>query len=181
MKFLALSGSLRRESTNTRLLHAAARVAPAGVEVVVYDGVATLPYFSPDLDGADLPEEVTAWRAEVDAADAVLICCPEYAGAIPGAFKNALDWLVGCMAMYEKPVALLNASPASVHVDASLKLVLGFLTARLVDPASIALPLRGSRHDVAQIASEPALAEPLRAALAELVFSVRGADLPGGR
>lgn len=177
MKILALSGSLRRESTNTRLLHAAARVAPSGVEVEVFDGVASLPYFSPDLDDADVPEIVTAWRAEVAAADAVLICCPEYAGAIPGAFKNALDWLVGCMAMYDKPVAILNASPASLHVEASLRLVLAFLTARLVDAASIVLPLRGSRRDAAQMAAEPALAQPLRAALEALVTAA-GADLP---
>ncbi|MET0341846.1 MAG: NAD(P)H-dependent oxidoreductase [Polyangiales bacterium] len=168
MRFLAFSGSLRSESSNTRLLQAVALLAPDGIVVDLYDGIATLPYFVPDVDDAHGAPEVRDLRAQVEAADAVLICCPEYAGAIPGAFKNALDWLVGCTAMYEKPTAVLNASPSSVHVHASLRIVLGFLSARLVEEASLALPLRGCKLGAQELARDPRVSAPLVAALASL-------------
>jgi NAD(P)H-dependent FMN reductase len=114
VKVIAISGSLRRHSSNAALLRAAARVAPAGMHVEMYDGLGELPHFNPDLDeaGAAPPAPVSALRALLIDADAVLISSPEYAHGVPGALKNMLDWLVSTGELVDKPVALLNASPA---------------------------------------------------------------------
>ena len=69
-----------------------------------------LPHFSPDDDGDDLPAAVRDLRAATGRAEAILVCTPEYAGALPGAFKNLLEWLVGGGEAYRKPIAWINVS-----------------------------------------------------------------------
>jgi chromate reductase len=112
MKILAVSGSLQARSSNRALLQTAHRVAPEGVELVDSVSVGDVAPFNPDLDreGAT-PDAVTELRAQVAGADGVLIASPEYAHSLPGVLKNALDWLVGSGELYEKPVAVLCASP----------------------------------------------------------------------
>ncbi len=114
MNVLAISGSLRAQSSNAALLRAAARVAPEGVRITLYEGLGELPHFNPDLDveGAEPPPSVRVLRELLIAADAVLISSPEYAHGVPGAFKNMLDWLVSAGELVDKPVALWNASPS---------------------------------------------------------------------
>ena len=90
-KILAFSGALRKASTNTALVRAAKQLAPEGVEIEIYDGIATLPFFDQDLE-SDVPAVVADFRAKIAAADGVLIASPEYNYSIPGVLKNALDW-----------------------------------------------------------------------------------------
>jgi NAD(P)H-dependent FMN reductase len=113
MEIIGISGSLRKHSSNAALLRAAARVAPSGVRVTLYDALGGLPHFTPDLDeeGTEPPPAVAALRRLLIGADAVLISSPEYAHGVPGAMKNLLDWLVSTGELVDKPVALLNASP----------------------------------------------------------------------
>jgi chromate reductase len=94
MRVLALSGSLRAASENTRLLHALARLVPAGMEVAVYSGLGVLPLFNPDIEIPN-PPAVATLRAAIKAADAVVIASPEYAHGVSAVIKNALDWMVG--------------------------------------------------------------------------------------
>ena len=122
MRILAISGSLRARSSNTELLRAAALVAPAGWTFDLYDGLGALPHFNPDLDteGSTPPEPVRDLRARIAAADALLICSPEYAHGVPGSLKNALDWMVSDAAMIGKPIGLLNASARSTFAHPQL-------------------------------------------------------------
>ena len=172
MRVLAVSGSLREGSTNAAVLAAAARLAPPGLEVVRFDGLGALPLFNPDLDGTAPPAPVAWWRHEVGRCDALLICSPEYARGIAGAMKNALDWLVSSAEFPGKPVAVINASQRATHADASLRLVLETMSARLVPPASITLPLLGRGLDADGIAAHPDLSDRLRDALASLARTV---------
>ncbi len=105
-----MSGSTRAGSTNTAVLRTAPTVAPDGVTAVLYDGLAGLPAFNPDNDHEPLPAPVADLRAHIAAADAVLFCTPEYAGALPGGFMNLLDWTVGGAEISRKPVAWVNVS-----------------------------------------------------------------------
>ena len=112
LRILAISGSLRRASSNSALVEAAARLTPDDVEVSIYRELAELPPFNPDLDGPDgnAPAAVAAFRASLDASAAILISSPEYAHGVPGVLKNALDWVVGSGELIDKPIALVNAS-----------------------------------------------------------------------
>jgi NAD(P)H-dependent FMN reductase len=164
---LAVSGSLRAVSYNTAALRAAVRLAPDGVGVRLFDGIGELPLFNPDIDQSP-PAPVVAWRAALDAADAVLIASPEYAHGVSGVMKNALDWIVSMPSFPGKPVALLNTSPRAHHAQDALREILTTMSARLVPEASIALPLLGSRLDLDGILAQADLADALRGALLAL-------------
>jgi len=166
MRVLAISGSLRAKSSCTSLLQAAALLAPAGMDIVFYEGLAALPHFNSDLDTGHPPEPVRALREEMGRCQGVLLSSPEYARGVAGSFKNALDWLVGSLEFPGKPVALLNASPRASHADAQLRLTLRTMSARLIEEASIALPLLGRNLDAGQIAADADLSGALRSALA---------------
>ena len=135
-RVLLICGSLRSNSTNAAVLRTAKHVAPPDVAATVYDGLATLPHFNPDDDVDPLPPAVAELRAAIRAADALCFSTPEYAGALPGSFKNLLDWTIGDDqpgSIYEKPVAWINASPrGATHAHESLRLVLGYAHAHVI-------------------------------------------------
>jgi chromate reductase len=111
-----------------------------------YAGLGDLPHFNPDDDRDPLHPAVAELRAAIKAADAVLICTPEYAGGLPGSFKNLLDWTVGGGEIYGKPVAWINASSVAAPTggrDAhdSLRKVLMYAGAKIVEEACVRLPV----------------------------------------
>jgi chromate reductase, NAD(P)H dehydrogenase (quinone) len=172
-RVLAISGSLRRQSSNTALIGAARRLAPETVELSVYSSLGSLPHFNPDDDGADVPEPVNEFRAMLQDSDAVLISSPEYAHGVPGALKNALDWVVGSGELIGKPVALINASARATHAWASLAETVTVMSARLVREASITIPLDGRPPDADAIAHDPNLSSALRSAIELLASAAR--------
>jgi chromate reductase, NAD(P)H dehydrogenase (quinone) len=142
---LLISGSLRSNSTNSAVVATAAADAPESVVATVYQAMAGLPHFNPDDDVDPLPAPVAELRDRIASSNAVLICTPEYAGALPGSFKNLLDWTVGGVAIQGKPVAWVNASAAptgAANAHQSLRIVLGYLDADIVESACrhIAVP-----------------------------------------
>src|SRR5262245_24077935 len=113
-RVLLISGSLRLRSTNTAALRTAQLVAPRDIDALLYPGLGELPHFNPDDDVEPLDAVVESLRREIRRADALLFSTPEYAGALPGSFKNLLDWTIGDDqpgSIYEKPVAWINTSP----------------------------------------------------------------------
>ena len=168
-RVLCLSGSLRRVSANTAVLEAARVLAPPSLELIRHDGLATLPWFNPDDERDPLPAPVAALREAVGASDALLIACPEYAHGVPGAFKNALDWLVGSLEFPGKPVALINASGrGSNHAQEALVEILRTMSAIVLDEVCGTVPLPGAGCEPAWIVDQPALREVLCALLARL-------------
>jgi chromate reductase len=140
MRILGISGSLRDESLNTRLLRAAAELLPPGAELVVYDAAAlkAIPAFDED-DEAAPTEVVQSLRETIRQADAILFATPEYNGSIPGQLKNALDWVSrpsATNALRGKPVAVVGASTGlfgAVWAQAELRKVLQTIGSKVVD------------------------------------------------
>jgi NAD(P)H-dependent FMN reductase len=143
MRILLLTGSTRGGSTNTAALRTAQAVAPPGTTAVMYEGLAGLPAFNPDDDQGPLPAPVAELRREIAAADALLICTPEYAGTLPGSFKNLLDWTVGGTEISGKPVAWINVAAEGRGTGAheTLAVVLGYVTADVIAAACRRRPL----------------------------------------
>jgi chromate reductase, NAD(P)H dehydrogenase (quinone) len=168
MLILAISGSLRRQSSNTATLQAAIRLASPTLRIELYSALDGLPFFNPDQDNDDVPPEVREFRHRIGAADGLLICSPEYARGVAGVLKNALDWLVSSLEFPDKPVAIINASQRATHADAALRLTLQTMSARLVGIESFVLPLQGRNLDVDGILADPALAAIVRSALSGL-------------
>jgi chromate reductase, NAD(P)H dehydrogenase (quinone) len=180
MRLLAFSGSLRAVSINTALLEAARRLAPEGVEIVLYRGIADLPPFNPDFDRDPPPAAALALRAMIGASDGLLIAAPEYAHGLPGAFKNALDWLVGSTEFPGKPVMLINAAPRAFHAQANLREILATMSAHLVTEAFVTAKAPSEAASVEVILAEEALTAALRAGLYRFLDVLR-AQAPGAR
>jgi chromate reductase, NAD(P)H dehydrogenase (quinone) len=141
---LLVGGSLRSGSTHEAVLRTAAEVAD--VETQRYEGLADLPHFNPDDDVEPLDPAVIELRQALGAADAVLFCTPEYAGALPGSFKNLLDWSVGGGETYGKPVAWINSAGPAAPTGAagahdSLRAVLGYTGSVIVEAACVRIPI----------------------------------------
>jgi len=150
---LLISGSLRAGSTNQAVLKTAAELVPSGLSTHLFEGMAALPHFNPDDDAEDRPMHpaVVRLRHAVNAADALLLCTPEYAGALPGALKNLLEWTVGDGSTYQKPIAWINAAgpaapTAAADAHESLRKVLRYVHATIVEDACVRIPI--TRSDV---------------------------------
>ena len=167
LQLLAISGSLRSHSSNATLLQAAARLAPAGVAITLAPSVGELPHFNPDLDGEgdEPPAPVAEFRVRLRAADGVLICAPEYIHGVPGALKNALDWVASTGDLVGKPVALINASATSFHAQAALVETLTVLMAAVT---ATRIPLRSNKVTLDAVLADPPTAEALRAVVGAL-------------
>ncbi len=140
---VVMSGSTRAASTNTAFARTAAAHPPAGSTVTAWTALAELPHFDPDLDRDPLPAAVAALRDLLAAADAVVLCTPEYAGALPGAFKNALDWTMGSTVFSDKPVAWIKVAADARRGEgahAELATVLGYVQARVLPQACTHYP-----------------------------------------
>src|SRR5438309_8101917 len=139
MKVLGISGSVRRESYNRRLLAAAAELLPPGVDFELWGGLKTVPPYDEDDDGDIAPAPVAELRAAIAGADAVLIATPEYNSSIPGVLKNAIDWAsrpIATSVLRNKPVAVIGASTGAfgaVWAQGELRKVLGATGARVTE------------------------------------------------
>ena len=150
-KILAISGSLRKASTNTMALKAAQKLAPAGVEITIVD-LSAIPMYNDDVRAAGEPVSVTDLKAMVKAADAILIATPEYNFSIPAVLKNALDWMSRPpeTPFDGKPVAILGASPGPVgtaRVQYHLRQVLVFMNAFTLNKPEIFINNSGSKFN----------------------------------
>ncbi|HSU12841.1 NAD(P)H-dependent oxidoreductase [Longimicrobium sp.] len=113
MKVLGFAGSLREASYNRALLRAAKELAPAGMEIEIFD-IGGIPLYNEDVERAGVPAAVEEFRAAIRSADAILVAVPEYNHGVPGVLKNAIDWASrppGQSALNGKPAALFGASP----------------------------------------------------------------------
>ncbi len=152
MHLLAVSGSLRRHSNNTRLLRALREEAPEGVEITLWDGLKEIPPYDADDDGVPGPPAVEEFRRLVREADAVVFATPEYNSSIPGALKNALDWgsrPLATNAFRNKPVAVIGSSVGAfggVWAAAELRKVLAAMGSR-VAPVELAVGHAGEKFD----------------------------------
>jgi NAD(P)H-dependent FMN reductase len=147
VRVLLLCGSVREGSSNEAMLRlveeVAEEVAGEQFETVFFDGLGKLPHFNPDLDTDPLPAEVAALRNAIADADAVLICTPEYAGTLPGSFKNLLDWTVGGTEICDKPTGWINAANPGrgEGAIATLRTVLEYTGAAIVEDACVRIAL----------------------------------------
>ena len=178
MKILAISGSLRAESLNTKLLHAAAELVDGEVEFEVWDGLKAVPPYDEDDEAGPAPFAVARLRSAIAQADAVLFATPEYNASIPGQLKNAIDWVSRPMAMNPMrnlPVAVIGASPGmfgAVWAQAELKKVVALLGARVVD-AELPVSQAATRFDAGGHLVDEEIRERLTEVLNELVASAQ--------
>ena len=167
-----ISGSLRQRSITAAVLRTAAVVAAPAVTTVLDGGPGALPHFDPDHDVAPLAPAVDAFRRRIHDADALLLATPEYAGALPGSFKNLLDWTIGDdqpRSIDTKPVAWINPSTrGAARAHDELRRVLGYAGADIVEAACIDIPLTGSTIGADGLIHDGEVRQRLAACVTEL-------------
>lgn len=143
IKILAISGSLRINSSNTAILRAAINLVPNNIDISIYEKLGELPHFNPELDGDNIPATVKDWRTRLKESHGLLFCTPEYAHGVPGVLKNALDWIVSSGEFVDKSTAVISASPSPDGGDkahASLVQTLAVMSAKIIEGATLIIP-----------------------------------------
>lgn len=175
MRVLGISGSLRRDSHNTKLLRTAGGMFGAeGVEFEIYDALKQVPPYDEDDDRDPAPAAVTQLRAAVAGADALFFSTPEYNSSVPGQLKNAIDWLsrpVASNVLRNKPVAVIGASTGmfgAVWSQAELRKALASAGSRVVD-GEVAVGHAHTRFDDEGRLTDPEIAEQVQAVVQTLI------------
>jgi chromate reductase, NAD(P)H dehydrogenase (quinone) len=182
MKILAISGSLRNASHNTKLLRAAQELAPEGVELELWDGLKAVPPYDEDDEVAGAPAVVAFFDA-IAGADAVLFATPEYNSSIPGQLKNAVDWASRPRAtapLRNVPVAVVGASTGmfgAVWAQAELRKALASAGARVLD-AELPVPAAHTKFDEDGVLLDEDIRDGLRGVLEALASIAAPAPIP---
>lgn len=155
ISIIGISGSLRPSSSNAIIVEAIKKLMPEEVEFSIYAGIGDLPHFN---DADDIPVNVIAWREQLQEADAMLVCSPEYAFGIPGSLKNALDWTVGSGSLVNKPLALITAATGGQKAHASMLEVFTALSPVIPEGCALLIPFVRSKLNAAgEISDAPTL------------------------
>jgi chromate reductase len=174
LKILAISGSLRSVSFNHQILLAAAEMAPPDVKVEIFEGLAAIPSFNPDLDREPLPTAVKDFKKYLDECDGVLISSPEYAFGVPGSLKNALDWAVGSNEFEKKPVSVITVSATGgEQARTQLERTLKAMSAEIIEGAGLFSAVARKAFDSNGHLVDPAIADLIRTCLMKMVDRLR--------
>ena len=172
LRFLGISGSLRKQSLNTALLRNAQDLLPGGVTLEMAD-LSVIPLYNGDIEATGIPESVMQLRRQVEQADAVVLATPEYNYSIPAVMKNAIDWLTRSgnpTILSGKPVAVMGAgggmgtSRAQYH----LRQVLVYTNALVINKPEVFVTQAAGKFDAEGRLHD----EPTRAVLAEMLASL---------
>ncbi|TGL12451.1 NADPH-dependent FMN reductase [Leptospira meyeri] len=136
-KVLAISGGISSSSYNKKILNTIKYNYANDCELLIYDQIANFPFFMSGISDAETPEIVKTFLKEVEKADGILICSPEYVFSIPGVLKNALEWAVSSVVFTDKPVALITAASVGEKAHESLLLVLKTIGAKLSENTNL--------------------------------------------
>lgn len=175
IRILAISGSLRANSSNTAILCAIARLAPQKIEISLYNKLDNLPHFNPEIDSDRPLAAIQDWRTQLKQSDGVIICTPEYAYGVPGVLKNALDWIVSSGEFINKPTAVIGASPSpdgGNRARDSLVQTLAVMMADIVEGATLLIPGISAKLNNQGEVTDPMTARALKSLLDNLVAAI---------
>ncbi|MDN3266833.1 NADPH-dependent FMN reductase [Streptomyces sp. MA15] len=181
VRILALVGSLRAGSHNRQLAEAAVKLAPAGVEIALHEGLAEIPFYNEDIDvEGGVPAAAARLREAAAGADALLLFTPEYNGTIPAVLKNAIDWLsrpFGAGAIGGKPVVVVGTAfgqYGGVWAQDEARKAVGIAGGKVVEDIKLSIPGSVTRFAETHPADDSEVAEQLAEVLNRLHALVDG-------
>lgn len=136
IKALGISGSLRISSSASAVLAIVSKLFPANVDFKIYTGIGEIPAFN---DSKEIPFPVAGFIKQIEEADAVFFCIPEYAFGVPGALKNALDWTVATTVFSDKPAALITAASQGQKAHAAFLNTLTALGTKMNEESNLVI------------------------------------------
>lgn len=168
----AISGSLREGSSNHNILQLLGKMIPAGTNYTIYDGLRDIPAFDPGIDTGAAPAPVADLREKLSQADGIIICTPEYAFGVPGALKNALDWMVSSGSFSGKPTALITASTGGENAHEAMIKILGAIDAKLTPETTLLIQFVRSKMDADGTVTDTDTTQRLKALFEALINSI---------
>jgi chromate reductase len=169
---LAIPGSTRKASANLHILQALESMYTSQAKFTIYRELDRLPHFNPDLDIDPAPPEIKQLRDLVTAADAVIICTPEYVFSMPGSLKNALEWMVSTVLFSDKPTALITASLSGLKAHEELQLVVSMIGAKLSPATNLLIQSPKTRISAEGVITDIDTLNKLRQVMEELLASL---------
>ncbi|XDD54757.1 NADPH-dependent FMN reductase [Leptospira sp. WS4.C2] len=155
-KILAISGGISPTSYNKKILRTLQNTFLEECELKIYDEIANFPFFASGTSDDEIPKVIKDFLNEIQKADGILICSPEYVFSIPGVLKNALEWAVSSVVFTDKPVALITAASVGEKAHESLLLVLKTIGAKLSEETNLLVSgVKGKVAADGQITDEP--------------------------
>lgn len=155
IKILAITGSTRKNSSNYKILRYISENIGSGFEVEIFEDLAELPHFNPDLDTENPPEHVRSFRNKITEADGVIICTPEYVFSLPGSLKNALEWCVSTTIFSNKNTGLITASASGEMAHEQLILIMKTLGIKFEENTQLLIQgIRGKINEEGTIIKE---------------------------
>ncbi|MFE6891964.1 NADPH-dependent FMN reductase [Streptomyces sp. NPDC057694] len=175
VRILTLVGSLRAGSTNRKLAEAAVKLAPEGAEVVLFEGLADIPFYNEDIDvEGNVPSSAAKLREAANGSDAFLLVTPEYNGTIPAVLKNAIDWLsrpYGAGSFTGKPVAVVGTAfgqYGGVWAQDEVRKAVGIAGGTVLDDVKLSIPGSLTRFAETHPVDDSEVAEQLTEVVARL-------------
>ena len=160
IKILAITGSTRKNSSNFKILKYISDNVKTEFEVEIFEDLAEIPHFNPDLDNENPPENVVSFRNKIIQADGIIICSPEYVFSLPGSLKNALEWCVSTTIFSNKNTGLITASASGEKGHEQLLLIMKTLEAKFLDNTQLLIQgIRGKINEDGKIINEETEAE----------------------
>ena len=171
IKIVAISGSLRNNSSATNITKHVIKLFPKSINFIFYEGIGMLPHFD---DNENVADEVKAFREMLTQADGIFICQPEYAFGVAGSLKNALDWIVSSGELDNKPLALVTAATGGDKAHAAMLLTLKALNAKIGEGAKLLIPfVRTKLNDKGEVINTEII-ESLESVLNALIETING-------
>ncbi|WP_410879826.1 NADPH-dependent FMN reductase [Myroides sp. DW712] len=136
-KIFVINGSASDNSSNQKLIDNFAYLTKEFFNLTVFNDLKTLPHFNPELSVANTPKIISDFRYNIEMADGVLICTPEYIFSIPSGLKNAIEWCVSTTLFADKPTGIITASANGEKGHEELQLLANTIMAKFTPETTL--------------------------------------------
>lgn len=161
-KILIINGSASQGSSNQRLID---RISErlTGFDITVFNELKSLPHFDPQLSDSNPPDPIIRVRKQIEEADGVIICTPEYVFSIPSGLKNLIEWCISTVVFSEKPLGIITASASGQKGHEELHLIMKTVMANFNDETTWLIPgIKGKINEQGEIIHEGTRTELLK-------------------
>ncbi|GGX20683.1 NADPH-dependent FMN reductase [Aquimarina muelleri] len=137
LNVLGINGSASQNSSNLAILKIIAEKGASNFNWTFLDDLTELPHFKTELTSENTPEKIIEFRNQIENADGILICTPEYVFSIPSGLKNAIEWCVSTTVFSDKAIGLITASASGEKAHLELKLIMKTIQANFTNDTTL--------------------------------------------
>jgi NAD(P)H-dependent FMN reductase len=134
---LAIIGSASSNSSNLKLVEKIASLTINEFNLTIFNDLKTLPHFDPELSSNNPPKQIIELRKNIDQADGIIICTPEYVFSIPSGLKNAIEWCISTTIFTDKSIGLITASANGQKGHEELQLIMKTAMAKFTNETTL--------------------------------------------